>query len=591
MITKYVNPSHSDSHQTSPNAILSVIPFLYRDTYHNTKIQNNMANSVAARKPVVIVSDILSVKVSTSKANPIGTAEVLLSSGHLNYLSLFQTGDHALIWIVNGPEQFNRVSNSVLAGKASNDSMSGLKFVGKVQSVREVVSTSADGIKTVRYLITLKSFSELQAQFYYNPLLSAEGSVNGKKIDKLMGMTSDFMSMFSKNGTVLVETLINMLINSILGQGPSSSFAVRAGTVNSPNGAYLVPNQLAQYLGLDGRGLVKYSYILNTLFGIQDYRNSKIYLPKYNMQEKTSTTKYNTTQRLIGDIVGTPDPFNNSTFWSMVKTFINPPINEMYCTLRMNPAGKIMPFIVARQQPFTSKFFKNSTIPHTAFTTLPRWKVSDKLILDYNFGVNDSVRFNFVQTYVQVADEKNADLVMRDQIRRGNYDIDSLDVSRSGVRTLITYSTAAMSSRQISSINIWKELIADFNINQNLKLTGSLTCAGIIEPICIGDNLELENKLFHIEGIVHSYTVSPDGHKAFRTSLDLSNGVLVSGDYVYTETGFRDDLKSKNLPGYTDAESYINEKPINSTTLSTSEKAVIKQKTKKAKLKQKVNKS
>jgi hypothetical protein len=589
MVTKYVQPSHADSHQTSPNAILSIIPFLYRDTYHNTKIQNNMANAVAARKPVVIVSDILSVKISSSKANPMGTAEVMLSSGHLNYLALFQTGDHALIWLTNGPEQFTKVSNSVLAGKATNDSMSGLKFVGKVQSVREIFTTSGDGQKTVRYMVTFKSFSELQSQFYYNPLLAAETSANGQRMDKLMGMSNDWFSFFSKTGVATIEALANMLIDSILGQGPSESFAIRAGQVNSPNGAYLVPTQLANYLGLKAQGLVKYSYILNTLFGVQNYVGSTLYTPVLEKMPK-STTKYNTPQRLPGEIVGIPDPFNNSTFWSMVKTFMNPSVNELYCTLKMNPAGRIMPFIIARQQPFTSKFFSEKYIPHTAFTTLPRWKINDKLILDYNFGVNDSTRFNFVQTYVQVYDDKNVQKSMQLQIQQKNYALDNLDVSRSGVRTLINYSTATISSSQITTINKWKNLIADFNINQNLKLTGSMTCAGIIEPICIGDNLELENKLFHIEGIVHAYAVSASGDKSFRTSLDLSNGVLVTGDYAFTETGFRDDLQATNLPGYTDAESYINEKPINSTTISTAEKIINKAKTKKAKLKQKVNK-
>lgn len=562
MVTKNINPSHIDSHQTSSNAILSVIPFLYRDTYHKDKIQNDMSNAIATNNPVVVVSDIISIKIQSSKNSPIGSAEVVLSSGHLNYLSLFQAGDHALIWLTNSPGQFSRISNKVLNGESANEEDSGLKFVGKVQSVREVFTTAENGIKTLRYLLTLKSFSEFQAQFYYNKALAAQATPDGAKLDVLMGMSADWQSLFTNNGTVPIETLIDKLIESIIGQGPDPSFATRAGTVNSPNGAYLVPKQLSKYLGLKIPGMVKYSSIINALFGIQRYSGSNYYP---NLTEQTVLTRFYTPDRLAGEIIGIPDPFNNNTFISMISAFINPSVNELYCTLKLTPDKKIMPFLVVRQIPFTSKFFKDDSIQHTPFTSLPRWKVDSRLLLDYNLGLSDAARFNFVQAYARVYDNVNQQQAINNQILLENYDIDRLDICRSGVRSLISYSTASIKSNEITNINKWAKLIADFNINQHLKVSGSMTCAGIVEPICIGDNIELDGKLLHIEGLVHSYVVSPTGEKSFRTSIELSSGVLTNGNYVYSEPIQRDDIKSENLPGYSDTESYINEKPIVST--------------------------
>lgn len=182
------------------------------------------------------------------------------------------------------------------------------------------------------------------------------------------------------------------------------------------------------------------------------------------------------------------------------------------------------------------------------------------------------MRFNFVQIYGQLNGIENSmQLSQRQQIKEGNYAVDVDDILRNGSKNMIINTNAdvqvqSAKAQAVTSIAEWKNLIADWYIDGHLKLNGSITLAGIKEPICVGDNLEYDNKLFHIESVNHNYAVDPNsGIVSFYTTLALSHGVKANGDKFYENRSFfREDDKSSNLPGYTDEELYIGNKYINS---------------------------
>jgi len=95
---------------------------------------------------------------------------------------------------------------------------------------------------------------------------------------------------------------------------------------------------------------------------------------------------------------------------------------------------------------------------------------------------------------------------------------------------------------------------------------------GIEEDICIGDNLELQNTVYHIESITHVGSMSADGKKTFRTTLTLVHGVdkrssakgpvYPQMDFTDTKTYREDDYKQGfgMLPGFSDTQDIIGRK-------------------------------
>lgn len=236
-----------------------------------------------------------------------------------------------------------------------------------------------------------------------------------------------------------------------------------------------------------------------------------------------------------------------------------------------------MPTLVLRQIPFsTDKITKKesnvSLEDVTLFSSLNRWKIDSRFpIFEYNLGTSDAERFNFILTYVNVQTETNPENNFKVQIANGNSRIDSADIVRSGPRIHTTISemdvnTSGSNTKDPYDSNKWAGIIADFFINGHLKMNGTIVMAGIQKPICVGDNIEFDNKLFHIEGLSHSLTVEPGtGKKTFRTILHVSHGYYLSnGQLKYmcemsTERARQNDIL---LPGYTDEERWINDSPI-----------------------------
>ena len=72
---------------------------------------------------------------------------------------------------------------------------------------------------------------------------------------------------------------------------------------------------------------------------------------------------------------------------------------------------------------------------------------------------------------------------------------------------------------------LWRDIMADIVMGQQLRLNGQLVCVGIQSPIAPGDNLEFDGIVFHIEGVTHSGGIADDGMRVFRTILQVTHGV------------------------------------------------------------------
>lgn len=193
----------------------------------------------------------------------------------------------------------------------------------------------------------------------------------------------------------------------------------------------------------------------------------------------------------------------------------------------------------------------------TFYNNIPRWKLSESMIKSVNTKTSESKRINFVQVWGQNKGLSFAGFKIDPQeflvlnFLNGNYLADEKDISRHGLRADITetqFDTILPANQDKKKADkgstatlspVFARMRGDWLFNGHLKPFGSVTCNGIKEPICEGDNLEIRGVLYHIDNINFSGSIGANGQKSFTTTIAVSNGILA------------DSLENKNtLPSY-----------------------------------------
>jgi hypothetical protein len=558
VFTYKIQANQPDSHQSQPWCLILVVRFKNQNTFEGTNPSNAFLpitqqpsvdpSEAVAYDKVLIRSDVLSCTVTSTKNSFTGTATATLVPGQLDYQYVVFPGDHAFVWIHNDVQHLSRVVNLVRNGSPANDWMSGLKFYGRVESCRKIFTTSERGIKTMRYQLNMKSFQEFNSQIYFNPYMKL--STDSSPFNFFAEVTANYQSLFSPDGQITPTSMITSLVSIFLGNGPGANATGSGAVQRSSNNAYVIPKAVGEVFGQTSSSngaLLTYADVLNTLVGVQSFPDVNNQLTSANqsysgfvplLDSSTVSSRQRTcATKLLGRYLALPDLFNNTTLWSLLQTYLNTTVNEMYMTLRTDENGNILPTVVARQIPFSTKKISVKQVPYTLFSTLPAWDVANNVRINtYNIGTSDVMRVNFVQFYGQVFNSGiDAPTRIAEQSGPENFKEDRLDVLRNGGRNIITTSnTIVNTDANVSAIETadnYSSLLADWYINGHLKLTGSMQLAGVAEPICVGDNLRYDNKLYHIETVTHTYQMQGP-NKSFTTSLDLTNGMTDTGDFI-----------------------------------------------------------
>jgi hypothetical protein len=231
-------------------------------------------------------------------------------------------------------------------------------------------------------------------------------------------------------------------------------------------------------------------------------------------------------------------PFNNIPVWSILEQHLIPVANEMYSTLRYSPETGIAPHLIVRQIPFnTEAFVAKEPTKYTAFKELPRWQVEPEMVLSYDTGKSASMRVNYVHVQVNGAINDSEISAFQRAITSPRWD--SVDIARNGLKSFITQANGVYEATGEIYGQKWTDMVTDRLIGSHLKLSGSIAVTGIQEPICVGDNLQYDGFVYHIESLEHRLQINPQsGHKSFTTNLAISNGVPVA-DVVLPEMGIR----------------------------------------------------
>jgi hypothetical protein len=138
-------------------------------------------------------------------------------------------------------------------------------------------------------------------------------------------------------------------------------------------------------------------------------------------------------------------------------------------------------------------------------------------------------------------------------IQAQNIFFDQEDIKRHGMRPAIMTSNFDFPIKEGNNeqqSKKWSLLLFDMLNAGHLRESGSMTCYGITEPISVGDNLQFDGAIYHIETVSHHMAIDPgSGKKTFRTSLTLSFGTDLTSNKttpVYPQMSKTNTLSERN---------------------------------------------
>lgn len=544
--------------QTSPSWVLTFVRWEIRDLLRtNSSISKT---SLATRPPLIVESDCIQLTISDNKGTLTPNMSAVLVETDINYLTAIHPGDFVFVNILNWEKDAKNVVKKVKNLQPINEIDDGFKGFFKIQSVRKVISSDPNtGIKTVLIKIDGFAFTEFNNTIHFNQNLINQADLKNLPLFS-SNIASIWANVVTKTGIPSCQDILTILISSFIGYGPPEDLRSVQGMVFSPNSAYLLPNNVGCLLGIINPSSKQEENFVATvaakdiflyLFGIQQYdnyaeQNPSVAMNPSNFDKDQTTGFFYTTQICGGQTILKTDYWNQTSLWSILSQYINSPLNELYTCFKLSKFGRVLPTVVFRQIPFTSEDFESQkfgvlddssqSIYTTKFLNLPRWKIGSESVYSLDIGVDESARTNFVQYYAGSAfDLQQADT--SNETAAHNYVVDSKDVYRSGLRPHIIQNSFAISPAEaVQLAPAWARILGDALIGGQLKLNGTIECVGISDPITIGDNLEFNNVVYHIEQVSHVASINPtNGTKTFRTVLNLSYGVSVNSDIKGTE--------------------------------------------------------
>lgn len=562
--TVNIKQNSTDSHQTSPSYMVTFVRWGIRDT--NTAASGA---GVEVKEPLIVINDCTQLTVSLSKKNHIQQASMVLLAGEINYAAAVAPGDFFFVNMLDTETKLfgkggthSKYTNDSLFARAQNKlpinkTHDGFKGIFKVQSVRRFLQTNKNtGEKQVYFQVMGAAFTEFNQVIYFNSYAFDPAADGDRVLFGLNGNAARDLSDIQSKKDLPLSTIYKLLVSYTIGQGFPSDFAAQKdGVTTNYNQTFAMPPSIGKLLGLSN--VKRAADIFTHYVGIQKYgNNAPTEEQGLNPISSRNGTYLDCGSSPRGSTLIMGEYWNQVTAWNLINQYTNPTVNEIYTTFKLIPEGKIVPSVVFRQKPFTSDKFasSNSGVTATKFSELPRWKIAPELIYSYSFGRDEATRINFVQV-IGKSRVLSLEDVLAWQQSQHTWKPDNEDIRRNGLRPYITVSDFDFPTDDNKGTHAptWTALNYDWLNNGHLKENGVITTAGIEEPIAVGDNVEIDGNVYHIEDVTHSMSISPDGHKNFETNLRVSFGVSLtsnSSKQIYPEDTSKSNMDDKRQESF-----------------------------------------
>lgn len=504
------------------------------------------------QSPAVIVSTLSCVSIQTnkSKGQPDGTFNLVLAP-YKNWTSTLTAGSWCCIMMSNDPIEEKDI-------KKANPRL--VKMFGRIETVRCETNVDDSGARQTLYYVSGVDWGHV-----FNSMLY---------IDNLIAAPNDPLS-----------------------QGNSAAVAIRNalfGKAGSPT-SFLVRQNLANILDVMGKNLAGYTEQETTIgrlaksiydFTLPDEvaKFFNFHAPKGGNAKQISKLINLITGSLVGpdryedkgEASGFIDPFTlqgSHSLWQILLENSNPTLNEMFCDLRWDnnkPAltlyNRIRPFSYKKFTPAAGK----SAGFESYFQNVKTHEIDTVDVMSVNAGTNWRDKFNFIEIKPQFQEFA----VVANWYKQKSQVFDPDAFNREGFRPLIFDTKQFPSGNQQSGLpedvgidwsklEVWAQLLREWYFGTHRLLNGTIVLHGTTEYVGIGNNIRfsadllnpnpninLDTKkkgknefiLAHVESISHSFGVSPDGARTYRTVINFVRGIIVNKNNVNVGAGMLDQF-------------------------------------------------
>jgi hypothetical protein len=634
---KEITESQTGSDQRSNGWVVCFV------TYDNPAPNYERNNNTSLK---IIVNDAVSVSVSNTKSSFGKTAQITLKSTEDFYPSIVSNGDWCFIWMTDNETDRQRIENllgQIESGGTANNELirydSGLKFAGRIISCSSSDSTQATGQRTITQSVSAQSFLEFASTVYYTgtivklePVIPVNGvgvltaEANAQRIQDAVVQTQIAQSLegYTKKLADAFKVMLEkdpsyhspdriICMYYLLSMGIGEPQEMLPGVPTTFNSGISIPSKVAKIFNKPNAS--KLWQLVDIHAGIQKFKPDerawyKGFVP--NLRKGLSQNMKDTGVPTKGYVPFKFELWSNMSLWSIFSKHLNPVVNEMFTSLRLNKDGNLNLTLTVREKPLSTGLFnsiaanekyytgkagapstntktvkrpddgsvppeqkvqglspsKKDPIFRTLFGEVPRWVINESIVRSYSASTNENARVNFVMVWGRSGQAEmlnpaiNLDSFMSQQFANGNYYLNPGDIARNGLRSSIMeshYDTYFSDRSAPSYAKLWARQNADWAFNSHLKLNATLTLNGVQDPIVEGDNLEYRGILYHIESVTHNASISAAGPKTWTTTLSLSNGMLASSFddlnspplYAYHQSSNRAELVYPFAPGVT----------------------------------------
>ncbi len=592
-------PAHIDEVDLDPYWVIAVWRMRYPLTFERRTLASTTSIDIGQTvdtlpTPLIITGLCSQLSVERNKGNYLMSMSAHLRPGGPNFLVEILPKDVCAAWIFSHRDQakdliaaLNRGLPDAVGGSASvtNGFNSGLRFLGRVKSLRKQLSvTGGTGLKSLGYQLQATGFNEFSTQFFYEQGLTELIPELGMWAARIGTSLDDLTRTKEGTGDMQSAAVMKVLLEMFFGKGIPPGFGHEGDTLQNTTGGtspdpkespygFIMPEVMGKLLGKRSAskagGVLAYADLLEVILGLQKYVDTAAgggrstlspasYQPTGFSSGDGSGTTFDDNGNLhlcTHDIYGAfpaqrPEVFGKPV-WTLLQQYLNPAINEMYTCLRVNARGAIVPTLVIRQIPFTTSAFAKAheddpDMPTTSFLELPRWRLHPVLVEGMDIGRSDAEHFNFVHVYGQNGIHSplvnpTLQLVRFPPIR------DDLDIVRSGPQVLQATVNCGVAELVGKNVNRWNSLCADFYCGSEFSLNGTINAYYLQAPLAIGDNLEFDGVVYHIESILDSCQIDSRGKKSAITSLQLSHGMRATPAAI---TGLHYQYRNPDLGQY-----------------------------------------
>jgi len=502
----------------------------------------------------VIISTLSCVSISTNKAKgaPDGSFNLVLAP-YKNWVSTLTAGSWCAILMSNEPiteQDIKKVNKKHL------------KMIGRIETVRCETTTNQDGSRNTLYYVSGIDWGHI-----FNSILYIDNLIAGPKDPVSQGNSAAVAirkMLFGNDGSVksfaVKQNLANIL--GVMGtnlQGFTENETLIDRLAKSIY-EFKIPDEMAKYLNLrDSQGKPTSDKSVNKVLSLV-----------------TGPLKaLDTYDPNVVEAEGFIDPFSlqgSHTLWQVLLENSNPAMNEMFCDMDFTKDGGLQLKIYNRIKPFLYRPLDATAGASleiaSYFKNVKYHKIDTVDVISVNAGTNWRDKFNFIEIKPQFQEF----YVIANWTKQKSQRFDEQAFNREGFRPLIldTKQFPVKPGSKPKEYNIdwgqlekWTILLREWYFGTHRMLNGTLVMHGSTDYIGVGNNIMFESKLInptqniskankanknttwilaHVESVSHSFGVSEDGARTYRTTINFVRGLLVDDNRNIIGEGMLDQL-------------------------------------------------